>query len=95
MTDLMTAACEWSNKNKTKAAEITAKWIGVPTAAIEKSTIIYTTNPSPNWMKGEATFLKILNNMKKLKGRFKDKDLKDVENEIYDFRFINTSLKNK
>lgn len=93
LTDLMTAACDWSNKNRTKAAEITAKWIGVPAAAIEKSTIIYTTNPSPNWMKGEAIFLQILNNMKKLKGRFEGKELKDVENDIYDFRFINESLR--
>ncbi len=95
LTNLMTAACTWSNQNKTKAAEITAKWIGVPTEAIEKSSIIYTTNPSPNWMKGEATFLKILNNMKKLKGRFKDKELKDVEGDIYDFTFIKASLKDK
>lgn len=95
LTDLMTAACAWSNENKSKAAEITGKWIGVPTAAIQKSTIIYTTDPSPNWMRGEATFLKILNNMKKLKGRFKGKELKDVEGEIYDFSFVKASLKNK
>lgn len=94
MTDLMTAACTWCNRNRHKAAAITGKWIGVPTAAIEKSSIIYTTNPSPNWMRGEATFLDILNNMNKLKGSLKGKALKDVESEIYDFRFVNASLKN-
>jgi len=95
MTDLMTAACNWCNSNKVRAAEITGKWIGVPTEAIEKSTIIYTTNPSPNWMRGESTFMKILNNMNKLKGRFHGKALKEVENDIYDFRFIRTSLNNQ
>jgi NitT/TauT family transport system substrate-binding protein len=57
MTDLMTAACNWCNADKTRAAEITGKWIGASTEAIQKSTIIYTTNPSPNWMRGEATFM--------------------------------------
>jgi NitT/TauT family transport system substrate-binding protein len=92
MTHLMTAGCNWSNENKTRAAEITAKWIGVPTAAIEKSTIIYTTNPTENWMRGEATFLGILNSMNKLKGRFKGKQMDAVEKDIFDFKFIRTAL---
>ena len=95
MTDLMTAACVWSNQHKTKAAEITSKWIGVPTEAIEKSTIIYTTNPSPNWMRGEATFVDILNSMNKLKGRFKGKTFEQIEPELYDFRFVKQSLNKK
>ncbi len=95
MTDLMTAAGNWCNMNKAQAAEITGKWIGAPTAAIAKSTIIYTTNPSSNWMRGEAIFMEILNSMKKLKGRFQGKTLKEVENDIYDFRFIRASLKNQ
>jgi len=94
MTNLMTAACAWSNQNKYKAADITGKWIGVPIAAIEKSTIIYTTNPSPKWMRGEGISLDILNRMNKLKGCFKNKTFKDVEAEIYDFSFVNASLKN-
>lgn len=92
MTSLMTAACKWSNANKSKAAAITAKWIGVPTAAIEKSTIIYTTDPSTNWLRGEAIFMEILNDMNKLKGRFKGKTLKETEADIFDFSFVNTSL---
>lgn len=95
MTDLMTAAGNWCNQNKAQAAEITGKWIGVPAEAIEKSTIIYTTNPSPNWMRGEAIFMEILNRMKKLNGRFQGKTLKEVENDIYEFRFIRASLKNQ
>ena len=78
--------------SKARAAEITGKWIGVPAAAIEKSTIVYTTNPSSNWIRGEATFMDILNSMKKLKGRFQGKALADVEADIYDFRFIQSSL---
>lgn len=92
MTRLMTAAANWCNANKQDAAQITAQWIGVPTAAIEKSTIIYTTTPSANWMRGEATFMEILNRMSKLKGSFKGKALQEVESDIYDFRFVNAAL---
>ena len=92
MTRLMTVATNWCNANKHQAAQITAEWIGVPVASIEKSTIIYTTTPSANWMRGEATFMEILNRMNKLKGSFKGKPLQDVESDIYDFRFINAVL---
>jgi NitT/TauT family transport system substrate-binding protein len=93
MTDLMTSACAWSNQNREKAAEITGKWIGVPTEAIVKSAIVYTTDPSPNWMRGEAIFVDILNNMNKLKGRFKGRKFQEIEPALYDFRFVETSLK--
>jgi NitT/TauT family transport system substrate-binding protein len=93
MTDLMTAACTWSNSHKTEAAQMTAQWIGVPAEAIEKSTIIYTTRPSANWLRGEAIFMDILNGMDKLKGRLKGKSLQEAESEIFDFRFVNASLK--
>lgn len=93
MTDLMTAACAWSNQHKSEAAAITGKWIGVPPEAIEKSAIVYTTNPSPNWMRGEAAFLDILNAMNKLKGRFKGKKLEEIEPELYEFQFVKQSLK--
>jgi NitT/TauT family transport system substrate-binding protein len=92
MTRLMTASANWCNANKHRAAQITAQWIGVPATAIERSTIIYTTNPNANWMRGEATFMEILNRMNKLKGRFKGKSLQEVEADIYDFRFVNAVL---
>jgi len=68
MTDLMTAASRWSNKNRIETAGISADWIGVPAKAVEKSTIIYTTEPTENWMKGESVFLTMLNSMNKFKG---------------------------
>ena len=88
----MTAACNWCNANKKVTAALTAGWIGVPAEAVEKSTIIYTTNPTPNWMKGESIFMDMLNRMKKLKGQLKGKSLQEAEPVIYDFRFINAVL---
>ncbi|SDL37782.1 NitT/TauT family transport system substrate-binding protein [Maridesulfovibrio ferrireducens] len=93
MTDLMTSASDWSNKNKIKTAEISAKWIGVPAVAVEKSTIIYTTDPTQNWMNGEAVFLSMLNSMNKFKGVLKGADIKTATPLLYDFTFVEKSLK--
>ena len=92
LTDLMSNAALWSNVNKVEAAKISAEWIGVPAAAIEKSSIIYTTDPTTNWLNGEAVFLSMLNSMNKFKGQMKDKDLKAATPLLYDFSFINKSL---
>ena len=92
MTDLMTLATRWSNTHKTEAAKISADWIGVPKEAVEKSTIIYTTDPTENWMKGEGVFLDMLNSMNKFKGKMKDTDLAAATPVLYDFSFVKKSL---
>lgn len=92
MTDLLTGVAAWSNSNKKEAAKISAEWIGVPAEAIEKSTIIYTTNPTPNWLSGEANFLSMLSNMNKFKDQMKDKDIAAATPLLFDFSFVNKSL---
>lgn len=92
MTDLMTLAARWCNTNKLEAAKISADWIGVPKEAVEKSTIIYTTDPTENWMKGEGVFLDMLNSMNKFKGSMKDTDLAAATPILYDFSFVRKSL---
>jgi len=95
MTDLMTAASVWSNANKKETANISANWIGVPAQAVEKSTIIYTTNPTENWLKGEETFLGMLNSMNKFKGTMKGADLEAATPILFDFSFVKKSLANQ
>lgn len=92
MTDLLTGVSDWSNANKTEAATISAQWIGVPAQAIEKSSIIYTTKPSANWLKGEETFLTMLNSMNKFKGEMRGKDLAAATPILFDFSFVKKSL---
>ena len=92
MTDLMTLAAKWSNTNKIETAKISADWIGVPQSAVEKSTIIYTTDPTENWMKGEGVFLAMLNSMNKFKGKMKDAELAAAAPVLYDFSFVKKSL---
>lgn len=93
MTDLLTAASKWSNENKKETAKISAEWIGVPAEAVEKSTIIYTTNPTENWINGEAQFLEMLNSMNKFKGQMKNADITTASPILFDFSFVENSLK--
>ncbi|MDD2218838.1 MAG: ABC transporter substrate-binding protein [Desulfoplanes sp.] len=88
MVELMTKCGEWSNTHTAEQSQIVSRWIGVPAEAVEKSTIIYTTTPSDNWMHGEAVFLDILNGMHKFKGQLKDKTLAEAKPFLYDFRFV-------
>lgn len=92
MTDLMTEACRWSNTHKKETATISAKWIGVPALAVENSPIIYTTDPTTNWLKGEETFLSMLNGMNKFKGQMKGADLTTAAPLLFDFSFVKKSL---
>lgn len=92
MTDLMTAASRWSNANKTETAKIAANWIGVPAQAVENSTIIYTTNPTENWLKGEDIFLSMLNSMNKFSGTMKGTDIQTATPILFDFSFVKKSL---
>lgn len=92
MTDLMTAVSDWCNTNKDETAAISADWIGVPKEAVAQSSIIYTTNPTDNWMNGEAIFLDMLNSMKKFKNKLAGADLPAASPLLFDFSFVKKSL---
>lgn len=88
ITDLLAASATWCNAEKSETAQISAKWIGVPAKAVEKSSIIYTTDPTENWLKGEDVFLAMLNRMNKFRGVLKGEDLKSATPLLYDFSFV-------
>lgn len=56
--------------------------------AVEKSTIVYTTNPTEKWLRGEGMFLNMLQGMNKLKGSLKTADLSVASPTLFDFTFI-------
>ncbi|WP_316898425.1 CmpA/NrtA family ABC transporter substrate-binding protein [Pseudodesulfovibrio indicus] len=92
MTDLMTVSSKWCNDNKIEAAGISAQWIGAPAEALAKSAIIYTTDPTENWLNGEEMFIQMLRSMNKLKGKLKDTDRQTTEALLFDFTYVNKSL---
>ncbi len=75
-----------------ETAKISAQWIGTPEEAIVKSSIVYTTDPTQNWLNGQEMFLKMLRGMDKLKGQLKDTDAKTSQRLLFDFSFVNKSL---
>ncbi|MCF4113288.1 MULTISPECIES: ABC transporter substrate-binding protein [Dethiosulfovibrio] len=86
--DLMTKTCSWCNDNKEEAATLGAGWIGIPAEAAKKSTIVYTTDPSENWITGAGVFMTYLDKMGKFKGSFAGKRLEDVQEGLFDFSFV-------
>lgn len=92
MTDLMTTSARWCNDNRAGAAKISADWIGAPQEALAKSAIIYTTDPTQNWLNGEQMFIDMLRSMNKLKGAIKDTDPATTQAMLFDFSFVNKSL---
>ncbi len=79
---------EWCNNNMDEAAKITSEWMGLSEKAARESVITYTTNPSETWKNGIGVYIATLNRMGKYEGELKDKELKDVEDLLFDFRFV-------
>jgi NitT/TauT family transport system substrate-binding protein len=86
--ELLTKSGQWCNEHKAEEAKIITAWTGAPAEAVEKSSIIYTTVPTENWMRGQGTYLDILNDMNKFRGDLKDKSLSEVEDKLFDLRFV-------
>jgi len=92
MTDIITASAKWSNENKAETATVTAEWIAMPREAVENSTIVYTSDPSSNWIAGEGIFLDMLNSMNKLRGSLQGKAMAEAKDQLFDFSFVKKSL---
>ncbi|APG23749.1 ABC transporter substrate-binding protein [Syntrophotalea acetylenica] len=88
LVKLMAASASWSNSHKQEVAAIAEKWMGTPTAAVEKSTIIYTVQPSQNWMRGAATYLDMLNRLHKLSGPLAGKNLEEAKGRLFEFDYL-------
>jgi NitT/TauT family transport system substrate-binding protein len=86
--ELLGKAGQWCNEHKAEEGKILAAWTGSPAEAVEKSAIIYTIAASENWMQGQATYLDILNGMNKFRGNLKGKSLSEVEDKLFDLRFL-------
>lgn len=86
--ELLTKSGQWCNEHKAEEGRIINAWTGAPAEAVEKSTIIYTTAATENWMRGQGTYLDILNGMNKFRGDLKGKSLSEVQDKLFDLRFL-------
>ncbi len=86
--ELLARSGQWCNEHKAEEGKIINAWTGAPAEAVEKSTIIYTTAATENWMRGQGTYLDILNGMSKFRGDLKGKSLSEVQDKLFDLRFL-------
>lgn len=86
--ELLAKSGRWCNEHKAEEGRIINAWTGSPAEAVEKSTIIYTTAATENWMRGQGTYLDILNDMNKFRGDLKGKSLPEVQDKLFDLRFL-------
>lgn len=85
---LMTNSAHFCNEHRDVLAQVNAEWIGIPQDAAEKSTVVYTTNPTENWVKGAGIYLEVLNDMGNFQGAFQDKELEEVHDLLFDFEVV-------
>ncbi len=88
LVQLIAHACDWSNKNKAEAGELTANWIGIPVEAAKASTLVYVTQFSDKWYRGAGTYMEILNDMGNFKGALKGKTMQEMKPVMIDTSFI-------
>ncbi|NLY41160.1 MAG: ABC transporter substrate-binding protein [Desulfovibrionales bacterium] len=86
--ELLAKSGQWCNEHKAEEGKIINAWTGAPAEAVEKSTIIYTTEATENWMRGQDTYLEILNSMNKFRGELKGRSLAEVQDKLFDLRFL-------
>ncbi|QGT98645.1 ABC transporter [Candidatus Syntrophocurvum alkaliphilum] len=89
---VMTDASSYCNENRDILAEVTADWIGIPQDAAQKSTVVYTTDPSENWVRGAGIYLDVLNDMGNFTGALQDKELEEVDEFLFNFDIVEKTL---
>lgn len=88
LVELMAASTAWCNEHPDEVAAITEKWMGTPAEAVKVSTIVYTVNPSKNWLQGADTYLVMLNRLKSFSGKLAGQSLEKVKHLLFEFKYI-------
>jgi NitT/TauT family transport system substrate-binding protein len=78
----------YGNDNREKFAEINSAKIGVEKDVILANNIIYTSDPSQEWLDGIEIYFNAIQAMNKFTDRLKDADYETVKKEVFDFSFV-------
>lgn len=89
LVDLFTTSAEWINDNSDEASILLSEIIGISKEAVDSASIVYTTQVSDKWKEGVGIYFDLLNELGKFDGDLKDGNLKDIEDEFYNFKYIN------
>ena len=88
MVELLGKCGQWCNGHKAEEGQVLSAWTGAPAEAVQKSAIVYTSEASENWMKGQGEYLAMLNSMDKFRGSLKGKSLAEVQDLVFDLSFL-------
>lgn len=88
MVDLLTYSAKWCQDNRKEASPLLADIIGIPEEVVNKSSIVFTTEPTEKWMEGEAIYVDMLNELGIFEGDLKGKTFDDVKDNLFDFTFL-------
>ncbi len=89
LVDLFTYSAEWINSNRDEASMILSEIIGVSKEAVDAASIVFTTQVSDKWKEGVGIYFDLLDELEKFDGGLKGGKLEDIEDEFYNFKYIN------
>lgn len=89
LVDLFTYSAEWINSNRDEASMILSEIIGVSKEAVDAASIVFTTQVSDKWKEGVGIYFDLLDELEKFDGDLKGGKLEDIEDEFYNFKYIN------
>lgn len=78
----------YGNDNRDEFAEINSAKIGVEKDVILANNIIYTSEPSQEWIDGIEIYFNAIQSMGKFTDRLKDADYETVKNQVFEFSFV-------
>jgi len=79
---------EYANANREKFAEINSAIIGVDKDVILANNIVYTSEPSQEWLDGIEIYFNAIKSMGKFTDRLKNADYGTVKRDVFDFSFV-------
>jgi len=89
LVDLFTHSAEWISDNSDEASTILSEIIGVSKEAVDAASIVFTTQVSDKWKEGVGIYFDLLDELEKFDGDLKGGKLEDIEDEFYNFKYIN------
>lgn len=89
LVDLFTHSAEWISNNRDEASTILSEIIGVSKEAVDSASIVFTNQVSDKWKEGVGIYFDLLDELDKFDGDLKGGKLEDIEDEFYNFKYIN------
>ena len=88
LTKILDECCEYCMEHRDEASDIMADFIGIEGDIIKTSKIVYTTDPTEEWIDGIKIYVDALNKMNKFDGRLKEMPFDELVNKCFDFSYI-------